>query len=144
MAVVYVASSKGLGKWAADVGLTQHVYKIGVADEGDDAAAAVKALNEAAHAGETDWRLVARESTDAVEADSLLERLGRKERMVDPLLYPKIKGARGIFKIKPANVENHLMVKRALAGETDIVVKLKPADIGAYLIQNALGDSVLG
>lgn len=136
MAVVYVASSKGLGKWAADVGLTRHVYKIGVAE---DAAAALAALNGGTVAGESDWKIIAREKVEGVDEEALISRLAHKERMVDPALYPKIKGARGIFKVKPANVENHIIVKRALAGEEDIAVKLKPADIGGYLIHNALG-----
>jgi hypothetical protein len=136
MAVIYVASSKALGKWAGDVGLTKHVYKVGVAE---DAAEALAALNEGAQAGESDWKIIAKEPAEAPDEETLIAALAQKERMVDPALYPKIKGARGIFKVKPANVENHIMVKRALAGEQDIVVKLKPADIGGYLIQSAVG-----
>lgn len=38
MAVVYIATSKNLAGWAADVGLTKHVYKLGVAEgSADDA-----------------------------------------------------------------------------------------------------------
>jgi hypothetical protein len=137
MPVVYVASSKGLSNWAADVGLTKHVFKLAVAE--DSAADAVEALNSDAHAGESDWRVLAKETVEEADEAALIDRLARKERMVDPNLYPKIKGIRGIFKVKPASVENDVMVKRALAGEADIVVKLKPADIGRYLINNALG-----
>jgi hypothetical protein len=137
MPVVYVASSKELGKWAADVGLTKHVYKLGVAE---DAAAAAKTLTETPVAGASDWKLIAKESVEDADEEALIGRLAQKEKMVDPTLYPKIKGVRGIFKVKPTNVENHIMVKRALAGEQDIVVKLKPADIGGYLIQNAVGE----
>lgn len=137
MPVVYVASSKGLSGWAADVGLTKHVFKLAVAE--DSAADAIDALNESAHAGQNDWRLLAKETVDAADEAALIEALARKEKMVDPGLYPKIKGIRGIFKVRPGNVENDVMVKRALAGEHDIVVKLKPADIGKYLIRSARG-----
>lgn len=137
MPVVYVATSKGLSSWAADVGLTKHVFKLGVTQ--GSAAEAVEALNEERHAGESDWRVIAKESVETADEAALIERLAKKEKMVDPGLYPKIKGIRGIFKVKPGNVENDVMVKRALAGEPDIVVKIKPADIGKYLIAHALG-----
>jgi len=32
MMVLYIATSKNLAGWAADVGLTKHVYKLGVAE----------------------------------------------------------------------------------------------------------------
>ena len=52
MAIVYVASSKGLANWGADHGLTKHFYKIGVTD--GTAEAAVEELNAGEHAGHTD------------------------------------------------------------------------------------------
>ncbi|HTI87049.1 MAG TPA: hypothetical protein VL966_10635 [Alphaproteobacteria bacterium] len=136
MAVVYVARSTALQKWGAEVGVTKHLFKIGVADSAE---AAVKALNEAGCAGAADWKLVAKEATDAdIDEARAVERLAAREKMVDPNLYPRLKGERGVVKVKPANVENHLMVKKALEGHEDIAITITPAVIGAYLIANAL------
>lgn len=136
MTVLYVAMSKNLAGWAADVGLTKHVYKIGTAEcSADDA---IKALNDDGLAGESDWRLLKQQEGGGLEEAVAIERLAKKEKIVDPNYYPKIRGAIGIFRVKVANVANHLLVKRALAGEEEKVDKVKPADIAAYLIQNAL------
>ncbi|HWB51885.1 MAG TPA: hypothetical protein VG651_22445 [Stellaceae bacterium] len=132
MPSIYVARSVKTGKWASDVGLGKHVFKLGVTD-GDPKAAAA-----AGWAGETDWSIVKAEPVDGLDEDEAIDRLGAKERMIDPNLYPKLKGARGVFRVNPVKVENHIVVSRALAGESDLkAVKLKPADFAAYLIANA-------
>ena len=132
MSVLFVARSAKLGRWASDVGLGKHVYKVGVVE--DDP----KALIAAGWAGETDWKLVRREAVAGLSEDEALARLARKERMIDPNLYPKLKGATGVFRLRAEQVENHIIVSRALAGTSDRVdLKLKPADFAAYLIHNA-------
>ena len=132
MSVLFVARSAKLGRWASDVGLGKHVYKVGVTD--DDP----KTLAAAGWAGETDWKLVGREEVAGLSEEEALQRLGRKERMIDPNLYPKLKGAAGVFRLRAEQVENHIIVSRALAGASDRVdLKLKPADFAAYLIHNA-------
>ena len=134
MSIIYVAHSKSLGEWGADVGLTKHLYLVGVA--AGDAAAVLDALNRDQIAGQSDWTITATRESELDEA-SVLERLARKERAVDPRLYPKINRARGVFKVKERNVENHFVVKHALAGGTWRAGKPKPADFAQYLIANA-------
>ena len=139
MAVVYVASSKALAEWGGEVGLTKHLYKVGVSD--GDAEAAVAALNDSGHAGVNDWRLLKQQEGDgfeAIEERKVWDRLARKERRGDPLYYPKIQGAEGIFKVKITNVENHWVVKHALESSEVLGKKMKPADVAAYLILVAL------
>jgi len=135
MTIVYIAASKNLASWAADVGLTKHVYKIGIAEGSADEA--IKALNDDGFAGESDWRLLKQEEVDDLDEAAAADRLAKREKMIDPNYYPKIRGATGIFKVKIGNVANHLLVKRALAGDEQKVDKVKTADIAAYLIQNA-------
>lgn len=134
MPILYVARSAKLGRWASDVGLGKHTYKLGVAD------ADPKALAAAGWCGESDWKIVRQEPVDGLSEDEALERLAKKEPMIDPNLYPKLKGAAGVFRVRAERVENHIIVSRALAGDSDrIDLKLKPADFAAYLIHNAKG-----
>jgi len=132
MSSIYVARSVKTGKWASDVGLGKHVYKVGVTDSDPKQAAA------AGWAGESDWSIVKSETVEGLAEDDAIARLAAKERMIDPNLYPKLKGARGIFRINPVKVENHIVVTRALAGDSDLkTLKLKPVDFAGYLIHNA-------
>ncbi|HUL06707.1 MAG TPA: hypothetical protein VLV76_10270, partial [Candidatus Acidoferrum sp.] len=69
MSVLYVATSKNLAGWAADVGLTKHVYKVGVAEGSADEA--IEALNDESFAGESDWRLLKQQDAGELqEADA--------------------------------------------------------------------------
>ena len=136
MPVVYVAKSKGLEKWGADHGLTKHVYKLGVAE--DSGEAAVERLNASAAGGHTDWKLVTEKEVEDAEEAPVLERLGKKTKAVDPAYYPGIKGARGIFKIKPVDIERSVLVGQAVAGEEMKPVNINAASIADYLIKNAL------
>ena len=134
MGTIYVARSNGLSQWGYDVGLSKHLYKVGYTD--DDAKAAVAA----GWAGESDWTLVKKQDgVDGLSEEQIIERLARKEKMIDPNLYPRIKGTRGIYKVLPARVENHILVQRALAGQEELKdVKVKHPEFAAYLITNAL------
>jgi hypothetical protein len=136
MPEIYVAKSKGLEKWGADHGLTKHVYKLGLA--ADTAEAAVDKLNADAVAGHTDWKLVKKKEVEAADEAELFARLGKTQRAVDPAYYPGVKGARGIFKVKPVDVERSVLVGQAVAGEEMKAVKVNAAAIADFLIKNAL------
>lgn len=134
MAVVYVARSVKLGRWASDVGLGRHVYKLGVAE--DDP----KPLIEAGWAGESDWRLIKKQAVEGLSEADALARLERRDKMIDPALYPKLKGTLGVFRLSAERVGNQILVKRALAGASErLDIKLKPADFAEYLIAGATG-----
>jgi hypothetical protein len=133
MGILYVARSAKLCRWASDVGLGKHLYKVGIA-EGDP-----KPLAAAGWAGETDWTITRKQAVEGLGEEEALARLGRREKIVDPNLYPKLKGAAGVVRLVPTRVESHIIVTRALAGESDRVeIKLKPTDFADYLIHNAL------
>jgi hypothetical protein len=133
MGILYVARSPKLCRWASDVGLGKHVYKVGVA-EGD-----TKALSSAGWAGEGDWTITRKQAVEGLSEEEALARLARKEKVIDPNLYPKLKGTIGVFRLAPDRVESHIIVTRALAGQSDrIEVKLRPTDFADYLIHNTL------
>ena len=134
MPTLFVAKSDSQQGWASDVGLTRHVYKLGLSD--DDAQTAVATLNAEKHAGRSDWTLVAAQDVDETDPQAILRRAARKETMVDPTYYPQLKRAQGIFKVKLANVENHFLVREALEGQQ--IKKMKApttAQIGTYLLR---------
>jgi hypothetical protein len=133
MGILYVARSAKLCRWASDVGLGKHVYKVGVT-EGDP-----RGLAAAGWAGETDWTITRKQSVEDLSEEEALERLARKEKLIEPNLYPKLKEAAGVFRLAPNRVESHIIVTRALAGESDrIEIRLRPTDFADYLIHNTL------
>lgn len=132
MDAIYVARSTKLGKWASDVGLSKHVYKVGYSNED------VKALVAQGWAGEDDWQLVKSVAAEGMDEAQVIKRIARREKAIDPRYYPRIREAVGLFKVDPSHVENHILVAKALAGEAErIDLKLKPADFAGYLIDIA-------
>jgi len=142
MSVIYVASSKTLSTWGASVGISKSLYKVGLTAEGESAADAIAALNEASVASAQDWKLVKAspeaETADDLDADELAARLDAADIVVDPTYYPKLRRAAGIVRVRPETVENSLLVERAMANEANLTMKIKPADIAAWLIRLAL------
>ncbi len=133
MGFLYVARSAKLGRWASDVGLGRHIYKAGIADIDP------KVLAATGWAGETDWVIIRKREVEDLSEAEALARLARKEKTIDPNLYPKLKGSVGVFRLAASRVENHILVTRALAGGgARNEIKLKPSDFAEYLIHNAL------
>jgi len=133
MGVIFVARSAKFGKWASDVGLSKNVFKVGYSEEDP------KPVIEQGWGGETDWTLVRKREADGTTEEQIVQRLARKEKMVDPNYYPRLRGATGIFKVLPEHVENHILVSRVMAGASERQeLKLKPTDFADYLIHNAL------
>lgn len=131
MPVLFVARSAKLARWGSDVGFGKHLYKVGVSE------ADPKVLAAEGWAGETDWKIIRREEVEGLTEAEALERIARKEKLIDPRLYPKLKGAAGVFRIAAEHVENHNIVAHALAGGGgNVDLKLKPADFAAYLVHN--------
>jgi hypothetical protein len=139
MPAVYVAMSPTQQEWGEGVGISKHLYKIGLAEgEGKDAAtAAVAALSEATHAGQTDWQMIGFKNLPVESEEELIAKMADRQKMVDPTYYPKIKGVRGIFRINIRNVEAHHVIKNTMDGKTAKVPKLKPKDIAEYLLSAA-------
>src|SRR5947207_3015788 len=75
----------------SDVGLGRDVYKVGVAE------AVPKPLAAAGWAGEADWTITRKQAVEGLDEEEALARLGLKEKVIDPNLYPKLKGAAGVF-----------------------------------------------
>ncbi len=136
MTIVYVARSKTLQEWGLDVGISKSIYKVGLFE--GKAADAAADLGARSYLAQTDWAVISSRPTDLNDEAAMLKKMAERATRVDSTDYPRLKGDRGIFKVNVHNVEAALIVKNAMAiGETK-VPKLKPADIGNYLIDAAL------
>lgn len=133
MATIFVARSAALCQWGSDVGLGKNLFKVGVCD-GDPAP-----LLADGFAGEKDWTLVKKQGDIDLTEEEVLERLAKRQKRVDPTYYPRIKGETGLFKLVDGDVQRHVVLARAMEGESERAsLKLKLADYAAYLITNAL------
>lgn len=138
MTTLYIAQSPIMQDWGADVGISKHLYRVGVTE--DAAKDAVAELNAEGYAGHKDWELIGERTVDAVDAAGLAVRLGERQKVIDPLYYPKLRGAKDIVKLDPRKVEANVVIKRTMAGHDSKVPKLKPADMAAY-IMDSLGQN---
>jgi hypothetical protein len=135
VSILYVARSAGLCKWAANVGLGKHIFKIGLADD----KAGLKAVIEQGWAGETDWRLIATEEGEGLDEAAILAGVAVKEKPVSPDYYPRLKGAVGVVRVNIAHVQNAMLVSQAMASADQPLTAPppKPKDVAAYLMRAA-------
>ena len=134
MAVLFVARSAELCKWASDVGLSKHVYKLGVTEE------PIKEALAAGWSGFAGWTLIKKQDdVVGLDNDAAIASAAARVKMIDPALYPRIRGETGIFKVTPAQVENHIVLTRALAGVQESgEIKVTHPDFADFLFHNAL------
>lgn len=137
MSVLFIARSADLSKWAADVGLGKHVFKVGVAAD----KTAAKTAAEQGWAGEKDWRIVDAQDAGDLDEAAALTGIERKEKIASPDYYPRLKGATGVVRVNIAHVQNAMLVSQALesANQPLTAPKPKPKDVAAYLIRLAKG-----
>ena len=136
MPTIFVASSATMQEWGSDAGISKHLYRVGLTE--DDVKAAVDDMNAESYAGQKDWVLAGSATVD-MEADGFLARLADRQKLVDPLYYPKIKGAKDIVRIDQRKVEANIVIKRTMEGRDSKVPKLKPKDIAEYIISSIQG-----
>lgn len=133
MATIFVARSANLSQWGSDVGLGKNLFKVGICD-GDPAEILAVGI-----AGEKDWTLVKKQADIDLTEEEMVERLSKRQKRVDPTYYPRIKGEAALFKVVDSDVQCHIVLARAMAGESEKTpIKLKVADFANYLISNAL------
>lgn len=134
MATLFVARSAELSNWASDVGLSKHVYLLGVTE------VSLKELVAAGWSGFAGWALVKKQDKiDRLDDAAAIAKVAQRVKMIDPALYPRIRGQTGLFKVTPAQVENHIVLSRALAGaEESGPIAVKHPDFADFLIHSAL------
>jgi len=134
MPLIFVAHSKQIALWGGDVGLGKNLFLLAVEPDLE----AAEAFLAGKPCGADDWTIIKKEDCQQDNAAPLQDKLAAKEKRVDPMLYPRLRGFPGLFKVKLESVENHFLVKKALEGMETASYKVKPADIAQYLIHNAL------
>jgi hypothetical protein len=141
MPSVYIAMSQTMQDWGNDAGISKHLYKVGFTDESPEEA--VKELNAAGYGGQQDWTLVGSRETETIDEPALMARLAERMKVIDPLYYPKIKGAKDIVRVEQRKVEANIVIKRTMEGRDSKVPKIKPKDMASFILDVALGDNSL-
>jgi hypothetical protein len=134
MPSIYVAFSPAMQEWGSDVGVSRHLFKPGLTDE--DPKDAVKALSDEGYAGQKDWELAGAREVADLDAAAFADRIKERQKTIDPLYYPKIKGAKDIVKLEQRKVEANIVIKRTMEGRDSKVPKLTPALIADYVLDS--------
>ena len=142
MPSVYVAMSETMQEWGSDAGISKHLYKVAVTEESPEDA--VKALNAEGYGGQKDWTFLDSRDAPTVDPAAMTNRVGERLKIIDPLYYPKIKGAKDIVRVDQRKVEANIVIRRTMEGRDSKVPKLKPKDLAGYILDVALGDSSMG
>ncbi len=136
MSSIYVAFSPAMQEWGSDVGVSKHLYKGGFTDE--DPKDAVKALNDEAYAGQKDWELAGAREVAGLDAATFATRLTERQKAIDPLYYPKIRGAKDIVKLDQRKIEANIVIKRTMEGRDSKVPKLTPALVADFVLDSLI------
>jgi hypothetical protein len=136
LSTIYVAFSRAMQEWGSDVGVGKHLYKTGLTDE--DPKDVIKALNDEACAGQKDWALAGAREVEGLDAEAFAARLPERQKILDPLYYPKINGAKDIMKLEQRKIEANIVIKRTMEGRDSKVPKLTPALIADFLIDTMI------
>ncbi len=136
MSVVFVAMSVAMQEWGADVGVSKHLYRVGLTD--GEAQDAVQNMCDESYAGHTDWQLAGSRDGEDLDEETLLQRAAERQKTLDPLYYPRIKGAKDIVKLDQRKIEANIVIKKTMEGKDSKVPKLKPADMAEFLLDSVL------
>lgn len=134
MPSIYVAFSPSMQEWGSDVGVSKHLYKAGLTAE--DPKAAIDELNAEGYAGQTDWQLAGAREAEGLDEEGFVARLADRQKTIDPLYYPKIRGAKDIVKLEQRKVEAAYVIKKTMEGGASKVPKLKPKDMADFIIDS--------
>jgi len=135
-AFIYVSFSPAMQEWGSDVGVGKHLYKAGFTDATPEVA--VQALNEDNYAGQKDWELAGAREVEGMDEGTLAARIPERLKALDPLYYPRIKGAKDILKMEQRKVEANIVIKRTMEGRDSKVPKLKPPLIADHIIDSLI------
>jgi hypothetical protein len=131
--------SQTMQEWGNDAGISKHLYKVGFTD--DAPADAVKELSDSGYGGQNDWTLLDTREADSLDQNALMGRITNRMKLIDPLYYPKLKGAKDIVRLDQRKVEASIVIKLTMEGRASKVPKLKPKDMAGFILDVALGDS---
>ena len=140
MPSLYVAYSLAMQEWGADVGVSKHLYKAGFTD--GDPKDAVEELNAEGYAGQKDWLLAGSQIVEGLDQSAVLARLPERQKTLDPLYYPKLKGAKDIVKLEQRKVEANIVIKRTMEGRDSKVPKLNPAMLADFILDSITGQGL--